>query len=274
MQRLTFQRDNQKRIQAVENSFGASGQPLFKPGRVLMGEGRLMKQGRRKPQPKDFYLFTDVLVYGSIILNGRWHKNQKILPLEDILLEDMEDGLDMTNQWLIRTPQKSFYVSASCLEEKQAWMDHIENCRSSLLSDGSRQPSSVFASSWIPDKAAFKCMRCLNTFTKTRRRHHCRQCGFVVCSNCSNQRALISHIHPTKKLRVCRLCHVTKEEEEKPRVRGDSTGKTSEEEDGSDPEEKEEPMKIITQSNTLNPKTRTWGQMSIYDYPRPMSLRP
>lgn len=180
----------------------------------------------------------------------------------------------MSHQWLIRTPQKSFFVSASCLEEKQAWMDHIQNCRSSLLLDGSRQPSPFFASSWVPDKAAFKCMRCLSTFTKTRRRHHCRQCGFVVCNTCSNQRALISHIHPTKKLRVCRLCHVTREEE-KPRVRGDSTGKTSEEEEEeeiSDPEEGEGQMKIITES-PLKFKTRVWGQMSIYDYPRPMNQR-
>lgn len=83
---LTFSRDNQERIHAVENSFGPSGKPLSHPGRVLMGEGRLMKQSRRGPQPKVFFLFNDVLVYGSIILNGRWHKKQQVIPLGEKLI--------------------------------------------------------------------------------------------------------------------------------------------------------------------------------------------
>lgn len=68
-------------IKAVENSFGASGRSLSKPGRMLMGQGRLMKQGRRRTQPKVFFLFNDVLVYGSIILTGPLYRNQKIIPL-------------------------------------------------------------------------------------------------------------------------------------------------------------------------------------------------
>ncbi|TKS91525.1 Pleckstrin -like proteiny domain-containing family F member 1 [Collichthys lucidus] len=322
MDHLTFDKANSDRIKAVENSFGTSGNHLSKPGRVLMGEGRLMKQGRRKPQPRVFFLFNDVLVYGSIILNGRWHKKQKVIRLgeqvvcisvdpvrqkchlrgkimiklnkcmnlalsfdniallrrfnaEDILLEDLEDGEEMRNRWLIRTPRKSFFVSASTPEEKRAWIDHIENCRSSLLQDGSCQPHSKFASSWIPNQAAFKCMRCLNKFTTTKRRHHCRKCGFLVCNSCSKQRAVIDHIHPTKKLRVCMRCH---SEDETSRVRGDSAGKSSSEEEDvaaiSDEGERGEDIQGYTQSSWLDTREGTWGHTGIYSYPRPMHLRP
>lgn len=72
---------NTKRIKAVQNSFGASGTQLSKPGRVLLTEGRLVKQCRRRLQPKAFFLFSDVLVYGSVIIKGRWHKKQRIIPL-------------------------------------------------------------------------------------------------------------------------------------------------------------------------------------------------
>lgn len=78
---LTFADENRERIQAIENSFGPSGKPLYQHNRILIGEGRLMKQSRRGPQPKVFFLFNDILVYGSIILNGRWYKNQQIIPL-------------------------------------------------------------------------------------------------------------------------------------------------------------------------------------------------
>lgn len=77
---------NQERIHAVESSFGPLGRPLSQPGRVLIGEGRLMKQSRRGPQPKVFFLFNDLLVYGSIILNGHWHKKQQIIPLGEQLM--------------------------------------------------------------------------------------------------------------------------------------------------------------------------------------------
>ncbi|KAL6103370.1 plekhf1 [Pungitius sinensis] len=209
-----FDKLNRGRIQAVEHSFGPAGASLSKPGRVLMGQGRLMKQGRRKPQPKVFFLFNDVLVYGSIILSGRWHKKQKVIPLEGLKLEDMEDTETFRNQWLMRTPRKSFFVSAATHEEKRAWMEHIEECCSNQQQGGGGLDGSPLAVTWIPDGAAFKCMRCFNKFSPTKRRHHCRKCGFLVCNACSKQRAVIEHIHPTKLLRVCRPCAARKKEDE------------------------------------------------------------
>ncbi|CAB1339578.1 unnamed protein product [Coregonus sp. 'balchen'] len=228
---LAFTQENRERIQAVENSFGPSGKPLFRPGRILIGEGRLMKLCRRRPQPKVFYLFNDILVYGSIILHGRWHKNQQVISLEDIQLEDLEDGVSMENQWLIRTPRKSFYVAAASAEEKRAWMEHIEDCRSKQLQHAGCQPGCTFATTWIPDRASAICMRCTKTFRVNKRRHHCRRCGFVVCNACSKNRAVIRHIS-TKPVRVCRLCHLSLQDQgeqtlaqDEVRLRGDSDGR-------------------------------------------------
>lgn len=241
-----FKMENQNRIRTVEHSFGPSGKPLAHPDRVLIGEGHLMKQSRRGPQPKVFFLFNDMLVYGSIIFKGRWHKNQKIIPLEDIELEDLEDGFQRKNQWLIRTPRKSFYVSAASQEEKQAWIDHMEVCRAQLLQTSSCRPSSTFAVTWIPDPSSAICMRCSRKFTMIQRRHHCRKCGFLVCGYCSKKRAIIGHIHLTKRQRVCVKCHdslkiiTQRENEEGTRLRGDSSGKSSDEDEHSTFEEKYE----------------------------------
>nr|XP_043906136.1 pleckstrin homology domain-containing family F member 1-like [Solea senegalensis] len=268
MAQLSFLRENCERIQAVENSFGPSGRPLSKPGRILMGEGHLMKQNRKKTELKVFFLFNDVLVYGSVILSGRWHTNQRIIPLEDIQLEDMEDSVGCQNQWLIRTPQKSFFVSAPSYKEKRDWMDHIKGCCDSLLKGDTCRPGPTFAMSWIPDRAAYRCMRCLKRFTATIRRHHCRKCGFVVCNACSTAREKIDHIHPTKKLRVCRHCHSKNGEEEMSRIRGDSTGNCLVVEDvasssGSD-EEEDDMMSYLPHGSWVNAEVEIWGKPGTY----------
>ncbi|CAN9505780.1 unnamed protein product [Ophioblennius macclurei] len=262
---MTFEQENQKRIRAVESSFVPAGQQLLKPGRILMGEGCLVKQCRKKKKAKAFFLFNDILVYGNILLNGHWHlhNEQKIIPLEDIQLQDIEESEDLKHQWLIRTPRKSFFVSAYSYADKRAWMNHILQCQAALP-----KGTSSFANSWIPDQAAHKCMRCFSNFTPARRRHHCRKCGFLVCNSCSKQRAVISHIHPTKRQRICNLCHGQLKPQGSNRNRGDSTGKnsTDEEEDqdvleASDAED-EDLIQMYTPSNWLDMRHRTWGQKS------------
>jgi len=42
---------------------------------------------------------------------------------------------------------------------------------------------------WVDDKDAASCMRCDVRFTIFVRRHHCRLCGYVVCSKCSARKA-------------------------------------------------------------------------------------
>ncbi|XP_029001213.1 pleckstrin homology domain-containing family F member 1 [Betta splendens] len=273
---LTFADENRERIRAIENSFGPAGKSLYKPDRILLGEGRLTKQSRRGQQPKVFFLFNDVLVYGSIILNGRWYKNQQIIPLEEIKLEDLEDGFRMKNQWLIRTPRKSFYVAASSSDEKQAWIEHMEDCRARLLQSG-RRASSAFAVAWVPDHDSAICMRCKGKFNVTHRRHHCRKCGFVVCARCSKKKAVIEHIHPTKELRICTVCHSNLDIEANSQDmnhKRDSIEKSSSDEDeperSSDEDNTEEEMEDHDPSKWMYSEGSLW---SPYVYIKPEQLK-
>ncbi|KAI4898615.1 hypothetical protein NFI96_006398 [Prochilodus magdalenae] len=215
---LKFSMENRERILAVESSFGLARKSLLEPGRVLVGEGRLKKLCRRRPQPKVFFLFNDILVYGSIVVAGRWNKNKQIIRLEEVQQEDLEDSMDMCNQWLIKTPRKSFYVAAASAEEKQAWMEHIENCKTQRLQQLGLPADAAavkdYAATWIPDCASAICMRCSERFSIAHRRHHCRRCGFIVCNSCSKSRAVLSHISP-KPVRVCMLCKASLEGQER-----------------------------------------------------------
>ena len=126
---------NQQRIENVERCFGAAGTPLQQEGRILIGEGVLNKCSKRGQFIKrHFFLFNDILVYGTILINKKrsvrcWaydttgkgpksfahitsilifplnrYNQQRIIPLEGISIEKIEDyeGTTQINGWTIR----------------------------------------------------------------------------------------------------------------------------------------------------------------------------
>ncbi|MBN3281647.1 PKHF2 protein, partial [Polyodon spathula] len=179
--RLANSEANSKRINVVEGCFGAAGQPLAIPGRVLIGEGVLTKMCRKKPKARQFFLFNDILVYGNIVIQKKKYNKQHIIPLENVTIDSIEDEGELRNGWLIKTPTKSFAVYAATATEKSEWMNHISKCVSDLLDKSGKAPNSEHAAVWVPDSEATVCMRCQKIkFTPVSRRHHCRKCGFVV----------------------------------------------------------------------------------------------
>ncbi|VDP25021.1 unnamed protein product [Heligmosomoides polygyrus] len=65
--------------------------PLNLYGRVLVGEGVLVKMCRKKPKQRQFFLFNDILVYGNIVISKKRYNKQRIIPLENVQLEDLPD---------------------------------------------------------------------------------------------------------------------------------------------------------------------------------------
>ncbi|GME85185.1 unnamed protein product [Ambrosiozyma monospora] len=49
-------------------------------------------------------------------------------------------------------------------------------------------------SHWKPDSSATKCLNCKTNFTLLRRKHHCRRCGYIFCSDCLTQTANLTLI--------------------------------------------------------------------------------
>jgi len=64
---------------------------------------------------------------------------------------------------------------------------------------------------WVPDHAASSCMGCHTQFWFGRRKHHCRSCGRLFCSECSEQSVPIPAEQLYQPVRVCDQCftHLT-----------------------------------------------------------------
>lgn len=109
------------------------------------------------------------------------------------------------------SPKKSFCVYATTSKEKIEWMTHISNCIEKLSDNGRKAYDTIknieVAPQWIPDKEADTCMRCrIAKFTLVNRRHHCRQCGYVICNECSKNKYLLPS-QSEELLRVCNTCY-------------------------------------------------------------------
>jgi len=60
---------------------------------------------------------------------------------------------------------------------------------------------------WVPDHAASACMGCRTEFWFGLRKHHCRSCGRLFCSECSLQSVPIPAEQLYSPVRVCNTCY-------------------------------------------------------------------
>ena len=59
---------------------------------------------------------------------------------------------------------------------------------------------------WLPDHMMDHCQVCVDPFSASNRRHHCRHCGRIVCATCSEHKLAIPKFGLMKPERVCIEC--------------------------------------------------------------------
>eukprot|EP00116_Pleurobrachia_bachei_P007943 sb/3468205/ len=133
--RLVNSEANARRIAVVEGCFG--GEVLSAPNRVLVGEGVLQKQCRKELKPRQFFLFNDIIVYGTILIPKKKYKGLKVLPLDEVRIVSLEDTTpDRMNGWQIISLSKTFNVYAAHASEKHDWISHLNTCIASCQKRG------------------------------------------------------------------------------------------------------------------------------------------
>ncbi|VDK34359.1 unnamed protein product [Taenia asiatica] len=201
----------------------------------LIAKGILTKICRRRPKQRTFFLFNDALVYanisyGKLVGSSVFSFEDRSSSARSSACISARGSYVYRHGFIIETPKKSFTVYASIAEEKRRWVlvitQNAEAARqaaglvesyspnhcccffSTSLSDAQKKLSLLQKSPvWIPNSVATHCMVCLTTeFTMVQRRHHCRNCGKVVCGKCSQYRWVLPAQGPNK-LRICRTCH-------------------------------------------------------------------
>jgi len=182
------------------------------PYRMFLLKGEVEKQCKRARKPRILFLFNDVLLSAhrpNTPAENKFRITWK-MTLEEGSVEDQPNHL---NAFVLKAPGKSFCVYAPTVEDKNTWISTlntaIEKAKERVQSRNIHTVSNQ-AAVWTPDQFLNKCTICERDFTFIRRRHHCRKCGSLVCSDCSNQFMIVKEVNPDQLVRVCNNCKESK----------------------------------------------------------------
>ncbi|CAG8488388.1 3451_t:CDS:10 [Diversispora eburnea] len=213
----------------IQKSLAGFDEALLVPGRRFIKRGTVKKICRKNHQEREFFLFSDLLIYASRLnLIDNMYTFHRKIDLEDLMVLHAEKQ-DEKNAFQIISPQKSFTVYADTPQNKESWINVIRETKDEYLSakrtlriDGTVQlkrkdshqkriVESYLAPIWIPDSKADKCMNCSEEFTIFKRKHHCRACGKVVCHDCSTRNFTIpgTSEREDQLARACDACFFT-----------------------------------------------------------------
>uniref|UniRef100_A0A8C2HWA7 FYVE, RhoGEF and PH domain containing 1 n=1 Tax=Cyprinus carpio TaxID=7962 RepID=A0A8C2HWA7_CYPCA len=204
---------------------------IVNPTNELIKEGHILKLSAKNGTSQDRYLilFNDRLLYcvPKLRLIGQKFGVRARIDVDGMELKETS-SMNVPRTFLVSGKQRSLELQARTEEEKRDWIQAIQatiqrheqtletfrmlNC--SFREEDFTPPNSPNctelgkrAPTPIREKEVTLCMKCQEPFNSiTKRRHHCKACGHVVCGKCSEFRARLLYDN-NRANRVCIDCY-------------------------------------------------------------------
>ncbi|XP_056278005.1 FYVE, RhoGEF and PH domain-containing protein 1 [Pseudoliparis swirei] len=221
--------DRMRKLLQVYELLGGE-EDVVTPTNELLKEGAILKLSNRgATQERHLLLFNDRLLYcvPKLRLIGQKYSVRARIDVDGMELKE-SSSVGASRTFLVSGKQRSLELQARTEEEKKDWiqaiqaavqrhhqtMESFRHLTCSLRDDESTPPHSPScvelgkrAPTPIREKEVTLCMKCQEPFNSiTKRRHHCKACGHVVCGRCSEFRARLSYDN-NRPHRVCAACH-------------------------------------------------------------------
>ncbi|XP_023812893.1 FYVE, RhoGEF and PH domain-containing protein 1 isoform X2 [Oryzias latipes] len=205
---------------------------IVNPTNELLKEGHILKLSNKNGTTQDRYLilFYDRLLYcvPKLRLIGQKYSVRARIDVNGMELKETSSPA-VPRTFIVSGKQRSLELQARTEEEKKEWIqalqaavqrheqtpDSFRPLSCSLRDDETTPPHSPScvelgkrAPTPIREKEVTLCMKCQEPFNSiTKRRHHCKACGHVVCGKCSEFRARLSYDN-NRTNRVCVDCYI------------------------------------------------------------------
>uniref|UniRef100_A0A8C2ALM2 FYVE, RhoGEF and PH domain containing 4b n=1 Tax=Cyprinus carpio TaxID=7962 RepID=A0A8C2ALM2_CYPCA len=198
--------ENLKKLMEIYEMLGGE-EDIVNPSNELIKEGQILKLAARNTSSMERYLFlfNNMLLYcvPKFSLVGQRFTVRTRVGVEGMkVLETSNDDYPHTFQ--VSGKERTLELQASSEQDKEDWiktLTYLCLCVFQKEELGKRAPR------WIRDNEVTMCMKCKEPFNPlTRRRHHCRACGYVVCYKCSDYKASLRY-DGNKLNKVCKDCY-------------------------------------------------------------------
>ncbi|XP_018110248.1 FYVE, RhoGEF and PH domain-containing protein 4 isoform X2 [Xenopus laevis] len=235
--------ENLKKLLSIYEMLGEE-EDIVHPSNELIKEGQILKLAARNTSAQERYLFllNNMLLYcvPKFSLVGTKYTLRIRIGLEGMKVVETQNE-DYPHTFQISGKERTLELQASSEQNKEEWIKALrdtiaevqhknETFKIAIAKELEESPAEVSraelglrAPRWIRDNEVTMCMKCKEQFNAlTRRRHHCRACGYVVCWKCSDYKALLEY-DGNKMNKVCKDCYkilrgsIDSEEKEKKR---------------------------------------------------------
>uniref|UniRef100_A0A8C5E0N5 FYVE, RhoGEF and PH domain-containing protein 4-like n=1 Tax=Gouania willdenowi TaxID=441366 RepID=A0A8C5E0N5_GOUWI len=214
-----------KRLLAIYEMVGE--EEVVNPTNEFLREGRLLKLAARNASAMErhLFLFNNFLMCCSprFSLVGQRYTMRCRIGVDGMQVHQTTNE-DHLYTFQISGKERTLELQARCTseEDRDEWIKVIQeainvfqkkNKTFKLASkeiNGAEQQMEELgrrAPRWIRDNEVTLCMSCMEPFNAlTRRRHHCRACGYVVCWRCSDYKVALEY-DGNKLNKVCKACY-------------------------------------------------------------------
>ncbi|KAM4615616.1 FYVE, RhoGEF and PH domain-containing protein 4-like [Polymixia lowei] len=199
---------------------------VINPSSEFLREGRLLKLAARNTSAMERYLFLFnnflLCCTPKFSLVGQRFTVRTRLGVEGMQVQRTYNE-DHSHTFQVSGKERTLELQASSEKDRDEWIKVIQEAvdlfqkknetfklvSKELDTDVSTEELGRRAPRWIRDNEVTVCMTCQESFNAlTRRRHHCRACGCVVCWKCSDYKVALEY-DGHKLNKVCKACYAT-----------------------------------------------------------------
>eukprot|EP00064_Thunnus_orientalis_P021135 superscaffoldBa00006236_g21290 len=213
---------------------------VVNPTNEFLREGRLLKLAARNTSAMErhLFLFNNFLLCCSpkFSLVGQRFTVRCRIGVDGMQVQQTTNE-DHLHTFQVSGKEKTLELQASSEQDRDEWIKVIQEAidvfqkKNETFKLASKEPNveepteelGRRAPRWIRDNEVTMCMKCQEPFNAlTRRRHHCRACGCVVCWKCSDNKVALEY-DGNKLNKVCKACYSILTGQRGERVEGKKT---------------------------------------------------
>ncbi|CAH6792060.1 Fgd4 [Phodopus roborovskii] len=218
--------ENLKKLLEIYEMLGEE-EDIVNPSNELIKEGQILKLAARNTSAQERYLFlfNNMLLYcvPRFSLVGSKFTVRTRVGIDGMKIVETHNE-EYPHTFQVSGKERTLELQASSEHDKEEWIKALqesidafhqrhETFRTAIAKDNdihldvSTAELGKRAPRWIRDNEVTMCMKCKEPFNAlTRRRHHCRACGHVVCWKCSDYKAQLEY-DGGRLNKVCKDCY-------------------------------------------------------------------